>query len=76
MSTNSCVIITICIIIYSALSIILCRLKYFTSMHRYLVLMPAMALLICIFLAVKSDVGVRMSPGYSIRFAPAVSLIL
>ena len=53
----------ICIMIYSALSILLFRLKYFKSMHMYLDLTSEMALLTWSFMVVKSDVGVLTYPG-------------
>ena len=56
---------------YSSLSILL-----FTSMHTYLDLTSEMALFICSFMVMKSDVGVLISPGLSIRFFPAASLVL
>ena len=45
-------------------------------MYMHLYLVSEMALLTCSFVVVKSDVVVTNSPGYYIRFPPAVSLVL
>ena len=45
-------------------------------MHMHLDLKSEMALFICIFMVVKSDVGVLTSPGQPIRSPPAASLVL
>ena len=42
----------------------------------YLNLMLEMALLICSFIVVKSDVGVLTYTGQSVIFNPSVSLVL
>ena len=45
-------------------------------MHMYLNFIPDMELLTYSFIVVKSGVGVLNSPGKSIIFTPAVSLLL
>ena len=45
-------------------------------MHMHLDLKSDMALFICIFMVVKSDVGVLTSPGQPIRFPTAANLVL
>ena len=59
---NYCGIMDICIMIHSVLSIWLLSSKYVTSVHTNLGLMSKMALLTCIFMVVKSDVGMLTSP--------------
>ena len=61
-------------LLYSIFLIV--QATYFTSMHMYFDLMSEMALLTCIFIVVKYNVCVLNSPGYSISFPPAVSLVL
>ena len=53
----------ICMMVYSAIYIMLFRGKYFTSMHRYLDLTSDMALFTWSFMVVKYDVGVMTSSG-------------
>ena len=62
--------------VYSAPSIWFSRQTLFMSMYMYLDLMSDMDMLTCSSIVVKSDVGVMDSPGYYIRFPPAVSLVL
>ena len=45
-------------------------------MHMYPYLTSDMAILLWSFIVVKSDVGVLISPGKSIRLPPAVNLVL
>ena len=62
-STNSCVIVEIYIMVYYSLSIWFFVKKYFTSMHMYLDVTSEMALFTWSFVVVKYDVGVMTSPG-------------
>ena len=66
----------ICIIMQYALLMRLSGQKYLGFMHMYNDLMSEMALFILSFIVVKSDVGVLISPGWSMIFTPTVIIVL